>query len=457
MSRLWKNWSGDQQCRPASYEQPDSAQAVSELVRQCRQQGQVLRVNGSAHSFTALVPTDSVMVSLDRMQGLDSVAPDRKTATVLAGTKLRRLGELLHEQGLAQENLGDIDAQAIAGALSTGTHGTGTGFGTLSTQIEGMEIVDGTGQIHWLDRETDPQAFSMARIALGTLGVITRLRLRTEPAYRLEFITSKGPLDQALRDLPRHLREHRNYEFYWFPFSGMVQHKFSNVTDKPARSNSTAEYLSDIVLENYVFKLFCETARLFPATCAPISRLSARAVSTSSKVNWSHQVYATARLVRFHEMEYNIPREAFSDVMRLLEERVERERFRVNFPVECRFVAADDIALSPAYGRESAYLAVHMYRGMPYREYFDAAEEIFLAHEGRPHWGKLHSLQAAQLEPRYPLWRDFMALRARMDPDGIFLNPYLERLLGVRRAGAEASGVEAQQAAQRPGLRVQVG
>jgi len=445
MSTLWRNWSGSEECRPVNFEQPEDTAAVQAMVRHCRSNGASLRVTGAAHSFTALVPTDQTLVSLEKLSGLDHISEDRKTALVWAGTNLRALGKLLHAEGLAQENLGDIDAQAIAGALSTGTHGTGAGFGTLSTQLEGLEIVDGTGQVHWLDHHNNSNVFSAARIALGSFGLITRMKLRTNPAYRLEFATAKESLKDVLINYTDYLARHRNYEFYWFPYSGMVQNKFSDKTDKPAQKHKATEYLTDVVLENYVFKLFSEVARIFPSTCEKISQISAKAVSTSRKVNWSHQVYATARLVRFQEMEYNLPREAFADVVRLMEERMSRERFRVHFPIECRFVAADDIPLSPAYGRASAYIAVHMYKGMPHQEFFQAMEEIFLAHEGRPHWGKIHSLDARELSKRYPLWNEFQTLRERMDPDGMFLNPYLEKLFGVRKG-----------ATQRPGLRVQV-
>jgi FAD-linked oxidoreductase len=445
MSTHWRNWSGSASCQPARFEKPDDTAAVQALIRQCRSAGQRLRVSGAAHSFTPLVPTDETLVSLEKLSGLDAVSEDRKTATVWAGTNLRTLGKLLHAEGLGQENLGDIDAQAIAGALSTGTHGTGAAFGTLSTQIEGMEIVDGNGQVRWLDRQNSPEIFSAARIALGSFGLITRLKLRTDPAYRLEFVTGKESLDNVLINYPKYLSRHRNYEFYWFPYSGMVQNKFSDKTEKPAKPQKAVSYLTDIVLENYVFKLLSEVARMFPATCESISQLSAQAVSTSRKVNWSHQVYATARLVRFQEMEYNLPREAFPEVVRQMEARMAKERFRVHFPIECRFVAADDIPLSPAYGRESAYIAVHMYQGMPYQEFFQAMEEIFLAYEGRPHWGKMHTLNAQELSRRYPRWEQFQAIRQQMDPDGIFLNPYLENLFGLQKATA-----------QRPGLRVQV-
>ncbi len=431
MTKVWSNWAGSEQCQPSEYVQAENARQISDLVIQSRQKGRKIRPLGSGHSFSPLVPTEQTLLSLDRLDGIAQIAADRKSASVMAGTRLKRLGQLLYEEGLSQENLGDIDAQAIAGALSTGTHGTGASFGTLSTQIEGMELVDGQGQIHWLDPQHQPEVFSAARIALGSLGVITQLKLRVEDAYKLEFISGKESLESVLKNYERYLRENRNYEFYWFPYSGMVQNKFSNKSNKLAIKSGVKEYINDIILENYIFKFLSEIARIFPSTCESIARISAMAVSASSKVNWSHQVYATARLVRFNEMEYNVPRKAFSDVMRQLQERVEKERFRVHFPVECRFVAPDDIPLSPAYQRESAYLAVHMYKGMPYQEYFDAAEEIFLAHEGRPHWGKMHSLSAAQLAPRYPRWDEFMKIRQRMDPDGVFLNPYLEKLFGL--------------------------
>lgn len=430
-SPVWRNWSGHQRCRPAAWAHPGTTADVADLVRACAAGGRRLRVAGAGHSFSGLVPTDQTLVRLDGLAGLDAVDREARRATVWGGTRLRALGEALHAEGLAMENLGDIDVQAIAGALSTGTHGTGTAFGTLSTQITGLELVDGTGTVRWLSAQTDPEAFALARVGLGALGVITRLELGLVPAYRLTFRTGKGTLDEALRTYPEHNAAHRNYEFYWFPYADRVQHKFSDRTEAPAVDPGAWDWFTDVFLENRVFGLMCRTARVFPGLAPALARLSAAAVSTSSRTNWSHRVYATPRLVRFQEMEYNVPVEAFPDVVRLLRERLHRERFPVHFPIECRFVAADDIGLSPAFGRASAYIAVHQYHAMPWEDYFGAAQEIFLAHEGRPHWGKWHDLSAAELAPRYPRWNDFLALRERLDPGGVFLNPHLERVFGL--------------------------
>ncbi len=431
LSPVWRNWSGHQQCRPAAWVRPRTTAEVADLVRACAAEGRRLRVAGAGHSFSGLVPTDQTLVQLDGLAGLDTVDRERHRATVWGGTRLKALGEALHAEGLAMENLGDIDVQAIAGALSTGTHGTGTAFGTLSTQITGMELVDGSGAVRWLSAEREPDAFALARVGLGALGVITRLELGLVPAYRLTFRTGKGTLEEALRDYPAHNAAHRNYEFYWFPHADRVQHKFSDRTEAPAEDPGAWSWFTDVFLENRVFGLMCRTAKAFPGLAPSLSRLSAAAVSTSSRTNWSHRVYATPRLVRFQEMEYNVPVEAFPDVVRLLRERIHRERFPVHFPIECRFVAADDIGLSPAFGRDSAYLAVHQYHAMPWEDYFGAAQEIFLAHEGRPHWGKWHDLKAAELAPRYPRWNDFLALRERLDPGGVFLNPHLGRVFGL--------------------------
>jgi len=426
----WSNWSGSAVAQPQLIAYPESIDEVVELVRSCAASKRYLRVVGSGHSFTPVAASDQVLVSLDKLQGIVSVNAEMDSAVVWAGTKLKRLGELLHAEGLAQENLGDIDVQSIAGAISTGTHGTGKGLGTIATQVIGITVVNGLGEVLECTPESHPELFKALQISLGTLGVIVQVKLRLRKSYVLAYESKRMPLAQCLTELPELSERNRHFEFYWFPYAETCQVKLMNEAESPTPATPVRDFINDRLLENTLFGAMSAFCRAVPAACASVSRISASSVPVTSKANFSHRLFATQRIVRFNEMEYNLPAEAMADAIREMREAMEREKFHVHFPVECRYVAADDIWLSPAYGRDSAYIAVHMYRGMPYKRYFEVMEQIFLRYGGRPHWGKLHTLKGEGLKERYPMWQNFADVRSAMDPQEMFLSPYMRELFG---------------------------
>ncbi len=430
----WHNWSSSVSSSPQIIAQPESIEDVIQLVKKYGQTGQTIRVVGSGHSFTPLVQTDDVLVSLDHLEGIEQIDRERGTVTVLGGTKLKLLGDTLLKLGLAQENLGDIDVQSIAGAISTGTHGTGIAFGNISTQVERLTLVTANGELLECSLEEDPEIFKAAQISLGTLGIIVRVTLRVVPSKRLHYQVRRESLKQCLPQLEDYKQKNTHFEFFWLPYTEYVQAKCINETEKPVNAGGLWAAFNRVVLENGVFWLLSEACRLFPRLCQTVSNISAQAIASVDEVDYSHHIYATPRWVRFNEMEYNIPAEHFSTVFAEIRECISRERFAVHFPIECRFVHADDIWLSPAYERPSAYLAVHMYKGMPYQNYFAQIEAIFQRYQGRPHWGKMHTLTAEQLATLYPHWQDFQRVRARLDPKGLFLNAYLRQLFSVEIA-----------------------
>lgn len=431
MVRRWENWSGSVRAAPRVVVTPSSLDELARLAGGWGREGRHVRVVGAGHSFTPLVQTDDVLVSLDNMQGVISVDAGQGTAKVWGGTHLKRLGDELLAHGLAQENLGDIDKQSIAGAISTGTHGTGVTFGSIATQVVGLTLVTASGEVLECSAEQQPEIFKAAQVSLGALGIVAAVTLRVVPARRLHYQARREPLAVTLANLERYKAENSHFEFYYFPFTKWAQVKFANETDAAPNGRRFWGNVNDLVLENGVFWVLSEACKAVPRLTRTGSAISAWGVASVDETNHSHEVFATPRLVRFQEMEYNLPAEQFVETLEEVRACIDREKFRVHFPLECRFVRADDIWLSPAYGRDSAYIAAHMYRGMPYREYFAALEEIFLRHGGRPHWGKHHSLTAAQLAPRYPRWHDFLRVRAQLDPQGVFLNDYLRRLFGV--------------------------
>jgi FAD-linked oxidoreductase len=430
MTATWRNWSGSVTAQPESIRYPTTLDEIVGIVRQARARGANVRVVGTGHSFTPLVQTSGVLICLDRYAGIEAVDRVARRATVRAGTKIKQLGEELLSYGLAQENLGDIDAQSIAGAICTGTHGTGIAFGSISAQVVGLTLVTGAGEVVQCSEQQHGELFKAAQVSLGALGVIVSVTLQLVPAYRLDYTWAREPLGATLAHLEQERDAHRNFEFYWFPYSEWALVKRANKTDAPARSANLLRRFNDLVVENGAFWLLSEVARRFPSLSPRVARVCGALISGGRDVNHSHRVFATTRLVRFNEMEYSLPAARMADAIRAIDAGIRRERFRVHFPIECRYVRGDDICLSPAYGRDSAYIAVHMYRGMPHREYFAAVEAIFRSFGGRPHWGKMHTLAAAELRELYPEWSHFQAARRRLDPDGVFCNAYLAQLLG---------------------------
>lgn len=439
MARGWSNWSGSVRSEPARLLAPGNLDEIVETIAACQRDGRKLRVVGSGHSFTPLASTDDTLVTLDGFQGIESVDAEARTAVVRAGTKLSRLGPELLRHGLAQENLGDIDVQSLAGAISTGTHGTGVGLGNIATQVESLTLVSADGRVIECSEDKHPGLFKAAQISLGALGVVAKVRLRLLPAYRLGFRSERLRLDDVLGNLSERRGRNRHFEFFWFPFGPHVQAKTADISRLPAGSG-LALRAHQIALENTGLGLVSWLSRLIPRLAPSMSRLSGRLVGHSDGVADAHEFFATKRAVHFNEMEYNVPADRFEECFDELRALIERRRFRVNFPVECRFAAADDIWLSPAYERQSAYVAVHMFRGMAHEEYFRACEEVFDRFEGRPHWGKMHWQTAETLRLRYPRWDDFLRVRDEVDPDHVFLNDYLARLFGIDEGGRRASG-----------------
>lgn len=350
---------------------------------------------------------------------------------VLAGTTLRVLNRALDLLGLAMPNLGDIDAQTLAGATSTGTHGTGATLPGLSAGIVGLRLVTPDGASRWVD-ESDPELFGAARVGLGALGVVTEIELACLPAYRLRAVERPDSLDAVLPRIQEHFDAHRHFELYWFPGTRRVQTKANDLVaddvDEPLAP--WRRRLDDELLSNTVFGAANRVLTAVPRAVLPFNAVAARALTERSYTAPSHEVFVTPRTVRFVESEYAVPREVVADVLTDLVAWVERHREPISFPVEVRVAAPDDMWLSTGYERANAYVAVHQYHRGDHRAYFAAFEEIVAAHAGRPHWGKVHGLGAEQLADLYPRHGDFVALRDRLDPERVLTNDYLDRVLG---------------------------
>lgn len=428
---MWRNWAGNQTMTPAAVAHPASVDDVVRVVRAAAAEGRRVKAIGSGHSFTAIGLTDGVLVQLDRLDQL--VEADRETGrvTVQGGLPLRRLNALLAERGLGLTNMGDVDVQTVTGALSTGTHGTGRDSGALATQVVAMELVLADGTVLTCSAEENADVFAVARVSLGALGIVTSVTLQAEPAFLLTADERPLPFAEVVDDVERHVADNEHFELYWFPHTDLALTKRNNRSAGPAEPLPRMRRLvDDELLSNGVFAVTCAVGRAVPALVPRINRLAARALTARTYTDLAPRVFTSPRRVRFEEMEYAIPRAALPGVLRELRTLPERHRQRISFPVEVRVAPADDVALSTASGRATAYVAVHVYRGTDRATYFDAVEALMGSVGGRPHWGKLHSLGARELRARYPRFDEFVSVRDRLDPERRFTNAYLDRVLG---------------------------
>lgn len=427
----WRNWGGNQRCDPVLVADPRSVDEVVDVVRGAAVAGDTVKAVGAGHSFTDAACTSGRLVRLghlDRFLGHDVEAG---TVTVEAGMRLFELNRELAARGLALENLGDIDRQTVAGALATGTHGTGLQFGGLATFVRGMEIVTAAGEVVWCSAAEEPELFHCARVSLGALGIVTRYELAVVPAFHLRAQEHRESVEELVASYAGTVAEHEHVDGYWWPYADVCTLQCSNRVDEPVQVRSPyQQWRGDVLYGNYVFGTLLEIGRVRPALVPGILRWVAAGVGRSWKVDRSDAVFCARRLVPFVEMEYSIPAADLPAALLAVRELVARERLVVDMPVELRVTAADDIPLSTAHARASAYLAVHVSAGRPYEAYFRGVEEIMDGFGGRPHWGKLHFQTAATLAPRYPEWERFAALRARLDPEGRFANAYTDRVLG---------------------------
>ena len=430
----WQNWAGTASADPARRYWPHSAEDIATAVTTAAKDGLTVRALGSGHSFTAAAATAGAALDLSGWSGIVAADLDSGLITVRSGTTIRDLNAALDALGLAMPNLGDIDAQTISGAISTGTHGTGAKLGGLATQVAGLELVLADGSVVSCSADENPDLFNAARVSVGALGVLSTVTLQCVPAFTLAADERPMPLDEVLARWGEFTEDNDHFEFYWFPYGKNALVKRNNrITGNggPGEMPGWRRFFEYEVMENAAFGTLCRTGRAVPATIKPLNRLAAATLSKRSYSAPSHQVFVTSRRVRFVESEYAVPREALLDVLAALRGGVTRLANPVMFPVEVRVAAADDVWLSTAYGRDSAYVAIHQYVGLPYREYFDLFEAIATAAGGRPHWGKMHTRDADYFATAYPRFTDFRKLRDSLDPSRVFANPYLTQVFGA--------------------------
>lgn len=428
--KRWKNWAGNQRATPKSVHFPSSENELVAIVRFAQAAKRRVKLVGSGHSFTAIAVADDILVDLRNYCEFLEVSADRTCVTVQSGIVLADLNERLHREGLAMPNLGDVTYQTIAGALSTSTHGTGQGRTGLAAQVVGFRLIDSGGNVLQCSEHENDEVFHVGRVGLGALGVLSTLTVRVVPAFQLSAVEQPMRVRDVLANIDQLVNDNDFFEFYWIPHTGWALTKRNNICDLPSDPpRRFAHWWNKIFMENLAFGALCYLGRMRPGL---IPRL-AKVLPSSGRVeyvNASFKIFASKRLVRFYEMEYSINRESVVPALERVMKLVDDEGLLLNFPVEVRFTAPDDVSLSTSYGRPSAYIAVHVFKGMQYEPYFRAVEKIMMDYGGRPHWGKIHFQSAESLSSLYPEYQRFIEVRNRLDPEGVFTNDYLRRVLG---------------------------
>ncbi|MBP5870310.1 D-arabinono-1,4-lactone oxidase [Streptomyces scabiei] len=431
-SGTWRNWAGNVTARPVREVTPATVEELAAAVRRAAEDDLRVKAVGTGHSFTAAAATDGVLIRPQLLTGIRKIDREAMTVTVAAGTPLKRLNMALAREGLSLTNMGDIMEQTVSGATSTGTHGTGRDSASIAAQIRGLELVTADGSVLTCSPTENPDVFAAARVGIGALGIVTAITFAVEPIFLLTAREEPMPFEKVMAEFDELHAENEHFEFYWFPHTGNTNTKRNNRSAGPEKPvPQLNSWFEDEFLSNGVFQVANWVGQAVPATIPTIAQISSRALSARTYTDIPYKVFTSPRRVRFVEMEFAVPREALVDTLREVKAMVDRSKLRVSFPVEVRTAPADDIALSTASGRESAYVAVHMFKGTPYQAYFTAAERIFTAHEGRPHWGKVHTRDSDYFAKVYPRFGEFTALRDRLDPERRFQNDYLRRVLGA--------------------------
>jgi FAD-linked oxidoreductase len=432
--RTWRNWSGLVTAEATRVVRPADAQAVAAEVGAAREAGTTVKMVGSGHSFTAIGAPGATMLTPAGLAGVLDVDREAMTVTAGAGTILKHLNLALEHEGLSLHNMGDIAEQTLAGAISTGTHGSGGRAASLAAQVVGLEVVTGTGEVLRATAQDNPDVLEMARVGLGALGVLTTVTFRVEPIFVLAAHEQPMSWAEAVATYDEMTATSDHVDMFWFPHTDRMMtkrnHRLGTDLARARPLGRVKRWVDDDFLQNTAFGLLTAGANRVPRVIPRMNRVMAGLWGERTFSDLPHRVFTARRSVVFREMEYAVPREAGLEVLAEARKAIDASRLRISFPVEIRTAPADDIPLSTAYARDSLYLAFHTHRDADHLDYFALLEPIMRAHDGRPHWGKLHTRTADDLRPAYPRFDDFLAMRDRLDPDRVFTNPHLQQILG---------------------------
>ncbi|MDH2416576.1 D-arabinono-1,4-lactone oxidase [Nocardioides sp. CER19] len=428
----WRNWSGLESATPTRALTPRTIDEVVAAVVEARDGGGRVKMVGTGHSFTGISAPDGVMLSPTGLVGVTAVDREAMTVTAYAGTQLKHLNATLEHLGLSLHNMGDIAEQTLAGAISTGTHGTGGRVAGLAAQVVGLTLVDGAGELLTAAADENLDVLEVARVGLGALGILVTVTFRVEPLFGLEAVEQPMSWTEFQDSFDDLTRAADHVDAYWFPHTDRLLTKRNTriPLDTVRPLSRWRGWFDDDFLQNTAFGALTAAANHAPGVIPRMNRMNARLLAPRTYSDAAHRVFTTERRVVFREMEYAVPRADGLAVLAECRRLLDASDLRISFPVELRVAPADDVPLSTAHGRDSFYLAFHTHRAMPHEDYFALMEPVLRAAGGRPHWGKVHTRTRADLEPAYERFDDFVKLRDRLDPQRVFANPYLERVLG---------------------------
>lgn len=413
----WSNWSGSV-AAPVAVTRPQSEDELAGLVRAATK----VRATGAGHSFMPLCASNDLLLGLDDLPGEIVVAPDRRTARIPAGWSIRRLTAALWEEGLALANQGDVNPQSLAGAMATGTHGTGVDLGSLATMARGFRLIGADGAARWCDADTESDLYQAQRLSLGLFGIATEIEVAVVPAFHLSERIEKRRWDEVRERYDDLAEQHRHIEFWLFPHADHVILKTLDPCDPCDPPPTTTD------MEETAFRRVLDVAARMPFLTPMLQRGMMKTGFDGRRRGPAHRIFPSDRTIRFEEMEYELPRAVGLDALAEVVGWIRKKRLPVTFPFEYRTVAADDIWMSPMNAGPVAAISMHQYAKMPWQAVFAEAEAIFRAHGGRPHWAKRHTLTRADVDALYPMAEAYRKVRRTADPHGKFLNPHLEAL-----------------------------
>lgn len=420
----WMNWSGNQSSEPTLRAIPKDTDELVELVKQSDQR---IRLVGNGHSFSALVPTNETLLSMAYFNGISHIDKQNKQFDVAANTVLAYVGGELWDAGLSVINMPDINTQTFGGAIATSTHGTGINYGSMSTQVVEMTFVNGRGEVITCSRDKDKDIFDAARCNIGTLGAVTSMKMQAEDSYYLRERSWMMDLEEGLAQLETLRDNISHFEAYALPHADYIlgidieRIEKSQLLEQKVSNGDAYE----------TFRTMSQVIEKVPFLKRFIINTACSTIEEEIKTGRNFEVFGNVRDIRFNEMEYSVPAEYGVKCLREVLHAIRSTNSDVIFPIEYRYVKGDDIWLSPFYQRDSCSISCHNFHDKDYKKYFALLEPIFLKYQGRPHWGKLHTLRAAEQAKNYPKFESFLQVRKDMDPEGKFTNEHINTVLGL--------------------------
>ena len=426
----WTNFSCRHSVRPRRSVIPADLDELRRVLKDAAADGSRVRVVGGGHSYNDVAVAPEIQVSLRRLNKILHVDTGTGQVTVQGGATLHEIRTEMAKHGLAFANMGDIDRQSIGGALSTGTHGTGLDAPAFAGQVTALELMLADGSTVRATPE-DPDLFDAARVSLGALGIIVSVTIQAVPAYNLRRTDTVITRDEAfalLRDPP----DSGHVGLYFMPYIDQVlMWTAERTTDPVDKPSALGEWFRDVVKVNYGLDAVGAVARRAPRAVPALNRAFARGIKTETTVDTYDKVFLRPLFVRHDGCEFAVPQDAGPGCVRTLMKSIEDRNLPVAFPCETRIAPAESAWLHPQYGRTTTWVGAAIQApGLDIDAAWEDTQRAAAAAGGRPHWGKWHSLTAGELRGLYPRWDDFAALRGRLDPDGRFGSPAVDRVLG---------------------------